>query len=250
MAYQIISPRFSFVQFGETGVVAGCGVTPYIKCLPVYDDRDVSFQFVVQADTKDQADLLCDLENDKVVVGLASDCDGEFILDFLDAGYKPQRFRISDFQVLYNWTHGVPGFATVVSPGQCFIIKILVEEQEFCSNCFTRIIDDCYTAVVEYGNDENAFGFNYCNDEGDYSGGGSQECEPLVIPFNLLESITIPYTQQMKDLYGFVPTVQVWMYNESGELQNMGVSVTFDDYPPDNILIDFGGVGSGIIKIM
>lgn len=250
MAYSIISPRFSFVQFSESGEISGCGVDPYSKCLPVYDDRDVAFQFVVQTETVEEANDLCDLGNETVVLGIVENCAGDFLINFKDAGYKPQRYRIGDYQVLYNWAHGVPGFATVISRGDCFRIKVEIGDQEFCSNCFVRIPDDCYTAVVEYGNEENAFGFNYCSDQGDYAGGGSQDCDPLVIPFNLLETITIPYTQQMKDTYGVMPTVQVWIYNENGELQNMGVAVTFDNYPPDQIMINFGGTASGIIKIM
>lgn len=50
-----------------------------------------------------------------------------------------------------------------VAIDECFKYCILDDAKNViaCSNVFKRIFEDCYTTVVEYWNDENAFGFKY-----------------------------------------------------------------------------------------
>jgi hypothetical protein len=74
-------------------------------------------------------------------------------------------------------------------------------------------------------------------------------CYPLIIPFTDLATLDITYTTAMVLKYGAVPTVQVWIYDNSNRLVNMGVSVVLDANPATLISIDFGGIGSGIIVI-
>lgn len=252
MSFTIISPRFSFLQFEETGLIQGCHMQDRYACLPVYETNDVWFQFILQAETAEEADALCGLNPEMVTIGLAGDCDSEISVDFTEAGYYPDRYRISPTKVLYNWQHGVPGFDSAFSVRDCFTLKVQVAEQIFCSPCLQRIAENCFTSVIEYGNDENGFGFNYCADSGeDGSGGGSSEvCEPLTIPFTNQATLVIPYTAELLAKYGDVPTVQVWIYDENGDLVDMGVSVKFDNVPPTVLMFDFGGNASGIIKIM
>ena len=247
MAIRIKSPRFSFVQFDESDVISSCQFADFTLCLPVYEDSDVNFQFILETDTEGEADVLCDLQNDLLEIGIADNCSDSIILPFEQ---KTERFRISKKQVLYNWSHGLPNFGTVVSIGKCFVIKIILQDvyytTEFCSNCFQRISDPCHTSVVEYGNDDNAFGFDYC--------GGSavddvpETCEPTFIQFTNQPNIAIPYTAQLQAKYGQAPTVQVWIYDGT-ELVDMGIRVSFDGFPPTVITADFGGVSSGVIKI-
>jgi len=235
MAYRIISPRFSFVQFD----LPADGY-----CLPVYDVDDVHFQFVVQADSIGEADTLCDLTNNTISIGTRLSC-GDALTPFTS---KAERYRISELQVLYNWQHGIENLAQI-HVGQCFHIGVNIGAQSFCSNCFEKIRGDGLTAVVEYGNDENAFGFNYCGsgiDEVD----DAVDCSPTVIQFTNTTNLVIPYTAQLVAKYGVIPSIQIWIYNASGELQNMGVQATFDTYPPTKILIDMGGAASGIVKIL
>lgn len=257
MAITITAPRFSFVQFTDTPLAESCNFNPIYLCLPVFAETDVAFQFILVADTEEEADELCDLQNDLVEVGLiggSADCDDEFLLNFTQTfSLKPQRFRISPLQVLYNWEEYLPGFESVVDVGECFRIKIRVnageEENNFCSVCFQRIGASCHTSVLEYGNDENAFGFNYCNSsEEDID--GVEDCEPTIIQFTNETNLAIPYTASMQAKYGNMPSAQVWIYDENSELVNMGVTVTFDAYPPTEIRVDLGGPASGILKIM
>jgi hypothetical protein len=243
--YRVISPRNSFVQFGESNATTSCNFADIVQCLPVYLFDDVYFQFVVQADDAEEADALCDLTNGMVVVSLAIDCVGPFIKTFTQ---KPDRFRISDTQVLYNWSHGLPGFDAVVPVAGCFVIKVVVNEVVTgCSNCFQRIYSDCHTSVLEYGNDDNFAGFNYCNSAGVDSDTG--QCDPTFVSFTNAATLVIPYTASLLAKYGGLPTLKVWIYDVDGQLTNMSVSQKFDAYPPNEIRLDFGGPASGILKI-
>jgi hypothetical protein len=238
MAITLSAPRFSFVQFSESSVVTSCNFADISLCLPVYEHTDVAFQFIAVAGTEEEADGLCDLVNDTVKIGIVKSCADELLIEFTE---KPQRFRISPLQVLYNWSEGLPDFDTVIEIGECFMVKIILDETySFCSNCFQRIADPCHTSVVEYGNDENGFGFNYCNSaEEDID--SAEDCEPTIIAI---------YTASLQAKYGNMPSVQVWIYDENSELVNMGIRVAFDAYPPTELRLDFGGPASGVLKIL
>lgn len=244
MALDILSPINSFVQFEET--VNNHCLWPGLEdqCLPVYDSEDVYFQFVIEAASAEEADTLCGLTN-SVQVGIVHDCDdADFALEFSEV---PERLRLSPTQVLFNWQHGVPGFIGVIDIGDCFKIRVKIEENEWCSNCFSRIANDCFTTVLEYGNEENAFGFFYCA-SGEISGGDTLTCAPYFFPFIDKETLTIPYTSSLLAAYGDVPNVQVWMYI-GGVLQIVTVQITMDGAPPSSIEIDLGGMSSGYVVI-
>lgn len=249
MAIRIKAPVNSFVQFTEVDTIDSCNFDPFSLCLPVFADNDVYFQFIIETDTEDEADTLCDLQNAAMIIGIANSCDEDRLIEFEE---KPERFRIDATHLLYNWMHGVPNFATVISDGECFLIKISVQGvytlYDFCSNCFQRILGTCHTSVIEYGNDDNAYGFDYCGGsiiESD----NNISCDPLFISFTNQASISIPYTTELQNKYGAVPSVQTWIYDENNDLVDMGIRASFDSFPPTQINIDFGGFGSGIIKI-
>lgn len=219
-------------------------------CLPVLADDDVNFQFIVQAATEQEADDLCQIGESGIRIGLVRDCDQpDFDIEFLEL---PDRFRISPTQLLYNWSHGFPGMTAEFAVSECFFVRVIVPEAyppyAGCSNCFQRIDASCFSSVIEYGNDENFAGFNYCGsggDETDISG----LCEPTIITFLNQETLTIPYTAAMQVMYGQVPTVQVWLYDMGGNLVNAGIQVQFDAMPPTLITADFGGMASGVMVI-
>lgn len=244
MGLSIVTPVSSFVRFDGENIVTHCIHGTFKQCLPVYAEADIAFQFIVQADTEAEADALCSPYNSNLQIGLVRECDQEtFDVEFDEL---PDRYRISPLQVLYNWEHGFPGMISEMEMGECFHVRVIVGEVTDCSNCFQRVPEDCFTSVVEYGNDENFAGFNYCN--GDGIDADVDDCDPTVIEFTNKESLSIPYTAQMVDKYGQVPTVQVWIYVD-GELQNVGVVTSFDAMPPNFINVGFGGNSSGIIIV-
>lgn len=248
MALTIQSPRNSFIQFNETGIIDHCVFDRIQFCLPVYDDQDIAFQFFLNG-TETEIDALCGVYGADVQIGIVADCnDPGFLLDFTGSPYNnvPEMYRLSPTQLLVNWSHGVPGFTSVRNIGECFKIRVQVGTTKFCSNCLERTADNCFTSVIEYGNDENGFGFNYCN-----SGAVDEEtisCAPTIIQFTNQSTLTIPYTQSLRDSYGDAPGVQIWI-SDGTSLVNMGITATFDSYPVNTISADFGGPASGIIVI-
>ncbi len=243
MGYQITSPANSFILFGSEPTIQHCIFGTFTSCLPVYAEDDIAFQFVVKADTSGEADALCTPGESGIQIGIVLACDQEgFTAEFSEL---PERFRISETQVLYNWPHGVPGMIGSIMTGECFHIRVVIGEDSFCTNCFQRIPDDCFTSVVDYGNEDDFAGFNYCNGTVIE---GADVCTPYIVEFTNQSMITIPYTAFLAARYGLVPTVQVWVYID-GVLQNVGVVATFDAMPPTLITVDPGGVSSGIIII-
>lgn len=240
----IKTPPNSFVQFNDNMVQVHPIFGNIRACLPVYDENDVAFQFVLEFSTIEEADTYASIGNTDVVIGLA-DNQGDNIVNFVD---QPERFRISDKQILYNWTAGLPAFGTHIDIGQCFVFQITVGADTFESNCFERIPSDEFTSLLEFGNEDNSFGFNYCA-SGVIDPDTVATCEPTEITFSNESMLTIPYTASLKQSYGDTPTVQVWIYDETGDLVNAGIEATLDGYPPNNLLFDFGGNASGVIVI-
>ena len=248
MAYAIISPAQSFVQFGETGKIDHCIFNLLNFCLPVFQPDDISFQFIITG-TNSEIDALCGAYGNQIAIGIVKACDDiGFLTEFTANPYNdvPEIYRLSDTQLLVNWAHGVPGFTSVISYNECFKIRVEVFGVQFCSNCFERTIDNCFTSVIEYGCDDNCYGFNYCG-----SGTTGEEelsCEPTIITFLNQSTLSIPYTASLIASYGLAPTVQVWI-SDGTNLVNMGITATFDAYPPTVLSFDFGGPASGIIVI-
>jgi hypothetical protein len=259
MGIQIRSPRFSFVQlygsqYGYTPEQYGSCNFPNVQwCLPVYAYDDVAFEFLVVTDTVDEANELCALgSTDKVEVGLVRDCGDDFDLNFNAAYLQPQRVRVAEKQVLYKWPHGFPGFDAVFAIEDCFLVKVIVHMEagdvSACSNCFQRIAQDCFTSLLEYGAEQNIFGFNYC-DSGTVVEEELVPCEePTVISFADQTMIDITYTDEMKAKYGDVPTVEIWTL-DNGEYVKTFIRAGFDAYPPTKIIADLGGLASGFLKI-
>lgn len=244
MGYSILNPENSFIRFDGQNTLTHCIHGEFSTCLPVYQELDIAFQFIVVTDSEAEADNLCLPGESGVEMGLVLDCAQEgFTHEFTE---QPDRFRISTLQVLYNWPHGTPGMVGNVDIGQCFYIRVVLAFNNYCTNCFQRIPDPCFTSVIEYGNDENFAGFNYCNAGAIDQGETIINCDPEIYSFTNQDQVVIPYTASLVDKFGPVPTVQVWIYMD-GELQNVGVVATFDAMPPTLITINMGGPASGII---
>lgn len=258
MSVRVRSPRFSFVQFAtaDYGYVAETYDTCYPGvvqfCLPVYAYDDVAFQFIVETDTVEEADELCSLSEQKVKLSLLRECGGEKIIDFHANGYFPTRVRISERQVLYNWEHGLPGFDIEFEIEDCMYVQVEVEMDAgtvtACSNCFQRIAQDCFTSVMEYGAEQNIFGFNYCGSGAMFEDEQETCEEPTLVSFTNATEIDYAYTDEMREKYGDVPTVEIWILQGSEYVQTM-IRAGFDAYPPTRIIADLGGEATGFMKI-
>jgi hypothetical protein len=252
MALRIINSPHSFVRFGDADSFEHCIFGTVAYQLPVLDQDDVHFQFIVQTDTQAEADALCTIDGSEVNMELVSDCGD--VVALIDLPEKPIRYRLSPTQVLYNWPHGFTGWPGPIADKQCFRIRTTITTNYGslinCSNLFQRITEECYTSVLDYGNEDDAFGFKYCTGGAIDDGGNTPaDCSPTVVTFFNESTLSIPYTVQLQDKYGLVPSIQVWIYDDMGILTNMGITATFDAVPPTTLNFDFGGPASGIIVI-
>src|SRR5688572_10483237 len=121
MAYHISTSRFSFIQFAETDIITDCEHSPQSMCLPVYDQDDSWFQFKITADTEAESDVLCELGQEPVTLGIVENCGDGYLLEFTE---KPTRYRVSPLTVLYVWQQGLPNFTSVIDVGKCFRIMV------------------------------------------------------------------------------------------------------------------------------
>lgn len=250
MAITFQSPTQSFIQFGQTGILDYCLWDDLRFCLPVVEDNDIAFQ-VYLIGTETDIDSICGVYGLPIQIGIVRECgDEDFLLEFTANPYTdiPELYRLSDTQLLVNWAHGVPGFSSAIGMGECFRIRIKAGDYSACSNCLTRSADTCFTSVIDYTNDENFGGFNYCSSGAVDTNEDSSSCEPTIIQFTNQPALAIPYTQSLKDKYGDAPTVQVWI-SDGTNLVNMGITATFDSYPVNMIYVDPGGPASGIVVI-
>lgn len=76
-------------------------------------------------------------------------------------------------------------------------------------------------------------------------------CAPYQVPFSNQGTVTIPWTDGLRSMYGAYPKVDVFIYDdEAGEYYDTngipGVSRTFDG---TNLFIDLGGPATGYVKI-
>lgn len=247
MPISIQAPPFAFVQFSVSDSYSNCLGESIQLCLPVFDDHDVQFQFQLTATTDEEMDELLAAVS-PVTIGLARECDEEFLTTFATV----ERFKVGLRSVLFNFTEGFTDFQDFINVGECFVVKIVANiggtDYPFCSNCFQRIGDDCLTSVVEYGSDDNAFGFNYCAGNVD-SGPTGEECDPTFISFTNQSTLNIPYTASLLAAYGNFPSVEVWIRDSNNDLVKSIVEVKMNNVPPDNIEIDFGGPATGQIKL-
>lgn len=265
MAIIVRTPQNAFIRWNEADSFHHPIYGEVKYCLPIYSQNDASFSFVLEGATEGETETLLDLGNNAVTLGIVNDTGDPFLLAFSD---KPERFRISERQVLYIWGFGLPDFDTVIDIDECFKLRLDVAGGGVhYSNCFQRIASDEFTSVVEFGSDENAFGFNYCQGDaveedsdhcedggayggGSYGGGGSTiGCDPTYITFLNEATLSIPYTAFLAEKYGDVPSIQTWIYDGAGNLVNAGITASMDNVPPTVLSWDFGGIASGVIRL-
>jgi hypothetical protein len=249
MAISIQAPRFSFVQFNESGDVSNCLGEILNLCLPIFSEDDLNFQFVITSTSEEEANNIAG-GIIPVQIGIVRECEDELLTTFTAT---MERFKIGTNSVLFNFKEGLADFADYIEVGECFLVKVIVTvsmvETSFCSNCFQRIGDDCHTSIVEYGADDNAFGFNYCAGFDEEVPVVNGTCEPTFITFTNQGTLTIPYTASLQDAYGNFRSVEVWIRDENNDLVKSIVEVKLDSYPPNVININFGGNATGLVKL-
>lgn len=165
MAVTISNSSYSFVNW-EAVDENFCPNEPRI-CLPVLDMGDIGFQAIA---TVSGADKLKFNSGDRYWAGMptgVSTWEKQFDVTWTKivdgVGAEP------DIWVGNFVSNGDEAVFTALSVGECFTIDIykhnvLDDSEEFlvtCTNCFTKILDTCYTSLMIYRANNDAFGFYY-----------------------------------------------------------------------------------------
>lgn len=155
----------SFFQLGNP-INFNC-VEPIELCLPIYKDYDLYGWSLYVGYGSGITYYWRLVKNCNQPVG---DLDPASLIPFHVYNYsdKVQVLTPLFYQDPSETDFGVDGFDC----GECFFIQVIKFEHKGdvinqdivgCIGCFQKICDPCYTSVVQYINNENAFGFLYTN---------------------------------------------------------------------------------------
>lgn len=183
MALQIISPKYSFVQFNETIPTSDCS-DPAI-CLPVTTTDDLNFQFNVTA--ADETELYGDAEAGELFtyrLVVCTDCSDLSNVELDEFGFPRESFNLLSEELepltgvallvgAYGYTESGALFDDM-KIGDCFTLCLvrcvtqLTEGEPIktfscvaSTNCFKKSNELCFTSLLRYDCNEDAFGFNY-----------------------------------------------------------------------------------------
>lgn len=173
MAIKITTPRLSFIQLG---------CPEKCICYPIVNEDELKFQILIETDTILQSDdIMASVPGNfnLLIVDGIDNCTQSQILantihDFavsISGGpvFNFQRIRISPKKVLLYWPYGLPLLNDFVNCEQVFSLAISLYFNSTLYvqrlNCFKKVCDTDYTSVLEYSNNEDGYGFNYCIDD-------------------------------------------------------------------------------------
>jgi hypothetical protein len=169
--FNIISPKYSFVNFNPANSTANCCIGENEVCLPVCAETDLIFQFdITTANIQDANDLMNNSVSD--IQLLLLDVNGNLVHNWTATdNLLFERYRTSATQVTYLWRNPLLGLIGLIQYNQCFSFKIYastsinsnIETKAAFSNCFILKSNDCFTSVLDYANNENYADFEYCN---------------------------------------------------------------------------------------
>jgi hypothetical protein len=172
MAITIISPRLSFVQIEPYTPVFLCGEE--MVSLPFSLPNDLKFQLLIETNTIAEADAVMAeaISNFNLLLVKggpsvdAATIQANTLLNYSTMNKHFDRYRIGLMAVLLYWPHGLATYDTHVDCESCFKMAadITIATQQIIAptNTFYRSCDTCFSSVLEYTCDENAYGFNYC----------------------------------------------------------------------------------------
>lgn len=176
------SPVNSFVQFNEAAAPANCCDTDNDFCLPVVKDDDCYFQVILTFQSVASADhamatntyelaIFMGLGNIGTSVPLHNYTATDGLL-FVQNRTGKREITLTWSNILYD-IHGNPMFDmhAYINCEDCFQLGFRIHwtaqtsdpQWLYMSNCFIKKCDSCFTAVIEYGNDEDFADFRYCN---------------------------------------------------------------------------------------
>jgi len=153
----ITSPKYNFVRFGSPEENPCCDMDNTF-CVPIFSDSDNFFQVKTDADATLQLVLLRGTGND------ASTLSANTLRNWTSGdGLSFDKYNTGPGAYIHVWQHAFFNFATYIKCDECFQLALIGGDAPVFSNPFKRICSDCYTSIVEFYNDDNYAGFEYCN---------------------------------------------------------------------------------------
>lgn len=178
MSIAITNPTNSFVRFNEIEPTPQCGREIGI-CLPVYAQTDVRFQMIINVGKNESLNLYARIVS-QCSEPVPNNYNGFYSGTFTKYLLSSSNHYGDTYLVVLNLLGETE--LEAIECGECFYIQLvrrttqIIGENDIdiysavgCSNCFYRICDPCFTSVISYRCDEDAFGFDYYH----VSGGGN-----------------------------------------------------------------------------
>lgn len=161
MGLGIITPPFSFIQFAEPGMVCSDNARP---CLPLVYVTDLGFRIQIRVSGDDREAF----EGYEVSAGFVVDCDSPGIIprNYFADWYLVEPGDGSDpdlWEGVFQFNDN--GLFPIYEVGQCLYLAIFKNSDgsliDCLETCFKKSDDMCYSTLLRYRNNEDAFGFNY-----------------------------------------------------------------------------------------
>lgn len=167
--YQLISPKYSLVDFRAPIVQACCNDQE--APLPFFDNADLRFQIDAVTNTESQANDIIAASGSLIKLLILSPA-GDLIRNITDTdGNEFKKFRTSLKTVTFIWHWPLPFATELVGVNNCFMLGITSsfdtsdepEAVNVNSNIFKVVASSCYTSLLEYYNEQDHQEFHYCN---------------------------------------------------------------------------------------
>lgn len=172
---QIHSPKYSFVKFGSPEASNNCCDGEQEFCIPVIEETDTYFQFKIVGASFAETESIWATPLSEFQLALVRGIGNTAITVpantlrnwTVDDSLLFEKYRTAATEVTYLWRNPFKDILTLIDCDGCFQLALIANITDpatvLLSNCFTRACRDCYTSVLKYTNEEDAFDFNYCN---------------------------------------------------------------------------------------
>lgn len=174
---EIISPAYSFIKFNSPEAENYCCIGDETFCIPVIYDTDLAFQFIISGANLTEGNTIYDTPLSQIRLLLLkgsgneeADILGNTLRDWTTEDVLTfEKNRTARNAVTYLWRNILKDITDLVACNGCFqlAVKAQIGDNTIIgiSNCLVLKCDDCFTSVLEYYNDEDYAGFDYCNVE-------------------------------------------------------------------------------------
>lgn len=182
MAYRIVSPQYSFVNFNNQHIENQWldDANPYHNlnfCLLVVEHDDIAFQLIIEGDNATQGNNIwnADFANLEFALHTGTPATSINNSDFTNAALRVsfaaigvEKYKLNATQTLFYFPQLPANLEMYLQHGQCFQLALRVT----IASTVVRAISNClrlesnssypYTSLLYYRGNEDEAGFSYC----------------------------------------------------------------------------------------